>query len=596
MENHPVTYSPNGSPANRQPLATRRSQPDARPVPRASRSQSENGLLASSTCISWPTSYTDAIPSPTSKPDRRVLGEVRFHYTDVVILLVLWNVFSGRRRGENRRPSRSLARLYHTAAASLFVRPLRISSDIAAPLASMAFNSIEEKINKWYLPLFFQIRAPRMGEEREGVAATEWLDCSPTTMANRVQSLAGPFLDFRKWESYRTMPLVGGFFSGISRFPRPFIPALLHSHPHFTLIGSQDLVSLLFCKNYRRRAKLSAKGTASNEVRIPLERREDQSTGNTKAWRRRAAQQIRLLSCGNKLEDAAFLQTRPAQAKFERCDSKFCGSRRCGSDRELTIPKFPHDLPLTHNSGRTCVAVRPPSSPSLSPLPQRLECLGASSRLPLGRPPLRALVYTSRAGGRGEGRLFKTSREPITGEIGQGGRPQHAPPSSPCRAQKTGPAGRSLREKQVRGLVSLSAVPRAPRTSLLPASCRTLAVNWAAHAPRVFIAKLQVRGTAVVSPNRRPQNASSPAPNRQPPWQEILPVDQGDAARVPKEIEPLRRKEEITPSRGVEGGWVILQSTANLGRRYRVARRCYRHPLLRCVDVFAPLAVRNAAL
>ncbi|KAJ8866016.1 hypothetical protein PR048_033540 [Dryococelus australis] len=35
--------------------------------------------------------------------------------------------------------------------------------------------------------------------------------------------------DFRMWESCRTMPLVGGAFSGISRFPRPLIPALLHT-------------------------------------------------------------------------------------------------------------------------------------------------------------------------------------------------------------------------------------------------------------------------------------------------------------------------------------------------------------------------------
>ncbi|KAJ8867688.1 hypothetical protein PR048_031491 [Dryococelus australis] len=41
-------------------------------------------------------------------------------------------------------------------------------------------------------------------------------------------------------ESCRTIPLVGGFFSGFSRFARPLFPALLHSNP-FTLIGSQDL-------------------------------------------------------------------------------------------------------------------------------------------------------------------------------------------------------------------------------------------------------------------------------------------------------------------------------------------------------------------
>ncbi|KAJ8871135.1 hypothetical protein PR048_027439 [Dryococelus australis] len=57
----------------------------------------------------------------------------------------------------------------------------------------------------------------------------EWLACSPPTKANRVQSPAGS-PDFRKWESCRTMPLVGQVFSGISRFPCSFIPAPLRTH------------------------------------------------------------------------------------------------------------------------------------------------------------------------------------------------------------------------------------------------------------------------------------------------------------------------------------------------------------------------------
>ncbi|KAJ8889401.1 hypothetical protein PR048_008900, partial [Dryococelus australis] len=41
----------------------------------------------------------------------------------------------------------------------------------------------------------------------------------------KLNSIPGRFTpDFRKWESCRKMPLVVGFFSGISRFPRPFIP------------------------------------------------------------------------------------------------------------------------------------------------------------------------------------------------------------------------------------------------------------------------------------------------------------------------------------------------------------------------------------
>ncbi|KAJ8897782.1 hypothetical protein PR048_003132 [Dryococelus australis] len=57
------------------------------------------------------------------------------------------------------------------------------------------------------------------------LAVVELLTCSPPTKANRVQSPAGSLPDFRKCESCWT---------GISRFPRPSIPALLHIslHPH----------------------------------------------------------------------------------------------------------------------------------------------------------------------------------------------------------------------------------------------------------------------------------------------------------------------------------------------------------------------------
>ncbi|KAJ8881126.1 hypothetical protein PR048_017599, partial [Dryococelus australis] len=61
-----------------------------------------------------------------------------------------------------------------------------------------------------------------------GPAVTEWLDCSPPTKTNRVQSPAGPLPDFRKWESCRTKPLVGGFSRGSPISSRPCIPALFH--------------------------------------------------------------------------------------------------------------------------------------------------------------------------------------------------------------------------------------------------------------------------------------------------------------------------------------------------------------------------------
>ncbi|KAJ8872670.1 hypothetical protein PR048_026281 [Dryococelus australis] len=54
-------------------------------------------------------------------------------------------------------------------------------------------------------------------------------ECYDPTEAGRVQSPTGSLPDFRKWDSWLTMPLVGGFFFGVSRFPRPCIPALLRT-------------------------------------------------------------------------------------------------------------------------------------------------------------------------------------------------------------------------------------------------------------------------------------------------------------------------------------------------------------------------------
>ncbi|KAJ8894468.1 hypothetical protein PR048_007122 [Dryococelus australis] len=66
-----------------------------------------------------------------------------------------------------------------------------------------------------------------------------WLDYSPPTWASWVRSSAGSLPDSRMWESYRTMPIVYGFSSGIFRFPPRF-----HSGAapyRFNLFGSQDL-------------------------------------------------------------------------------------------------------------------------------------------------------------------------------------------------------------------------------------------------------------------------------------------------------------------------------------------------------------------
>ncbi|KAJ8888453.1 hypothetical protein PR048_007943 [Dryococelus australis] len=63
-----------------------------------------------------------------------------------------------------------------------------------------------------------------------GAVVSERLDCSPPIKANRVQSPVGSLPDFHKWESCRTIPLVGRFSRGSPVLPHSCIPALLHPH------------------------------------------------------------------------------------------------------------------------------------------------------------------------------------------------------------------------------------------------------------------------------------------------------------------------------------------------------------------------------
>ncbi|KAJ8887519.1 hypothetical protein PR048_013735 [Dryococelus australis] len=66
-----------------------------------------------------------------------------------------------------------------------------------------------------------------------------WLECSPPAKANRVRFPAGSLPDPYAWKTFRTMPLVCGFFfSGISSFTRSCILVVLRTD----LIGSQDPV------------------------------------------------------------------------------------------------------------------------------------------------------------------------------------------------------------------------------------------------------------------------------------------------------------------------------------------------------------------
>ncbi|KAJ8878871.1 hypothetical protein PR048_019470 [Dryococelus australis] len=61
-------------------------------------------------------------------------------------------------------------------------------------------------------------------------------------LANRVPYPVGSLPEFRMWESWRTIPLAGGFSSEISRLPSPFTSSLLHTYLDIILNGSQDLI------------------------------------------------------------------------------------------------------------------------------------------------------------------------------------------------------------------------------------------------------------------------------------------------------------------------------------------------------------------
>ncbi|KAJ8888665.1 hypothetical protein PR048_008157 [Dryococelus australis] len=84
------------------------------------------------------------------------------------------------------------------------------------------------------------VRSPRFPfQARYEATVAERLARSSLTKANRVQSRAG-LPDFRKWESCRTMPLVGGFSRGSPVFPAPSFRRL-SIFTSIILTGSQGL-------------------------------------------------------------------------------------------------------------------------------------------------------------------------------------------------------------------------------------------------------------------------------------------------------------------------------------------------------------------
>ncbi|KAJ8865997.1 hypothetical protein PR048_033521 [Dryococelus australis] len=84
----------------------------------------------------------------------------------------------------------------------------------------------------------------------------ERLACPPPTMAIRAQSPAGS-PDFRMWESWRTMPLVGESSWGSPASPPPPPPRCHSILTPITLIGPQDLTvkSIPNCVHYALEAR-----------------------------------------------------------------------------------------------------------------------------------------------------------------------------------------------------------------------------------------------------------------------------------------------------------------------------------------------------
>ncbi|KAJ8874407.1 hypothetical protein PR048_025256 [Dryococelus australis] len=95
-------------------------------------------------------------------------------------------------------------------------------------------------------------------DERTWVARSP-LPPLPGCHANRARFPEEFLLDFRAWESCKTMPLVGGFYFKDFQFsPSLDSGAALYS-PRFTLIGSRDLDHAILCKRFSCEVSISRK-------------------------------------------------------------------------------------------------------------------------------------------------------------------------------------------------------------------------------------------------------------------------------------------------------------------------------------------------
>ncbi|KAJ8897486.1 hypothetical protein PR048_002833 [Dryococelus australis] len=161
---------------------------------------------------------------------------------------------AGRRviSGISRFPRPSISVLLHTHLVSPAL-VLKISMFKAAhlsPLLTLLEEIDDSNLCKSSIKYLLIVRPP-VSKTRKMVSYSAPSETSPRRVSRAVWLLAshqgesgsipGRFTsDFCKWESCRTMPLVGGFSRG-SPFAPPYNSGAAPYSPRFTLIGSQDL-------------------------------------------------------------------------------------------------------------------------------------------------------------------------------------------------------------------------------------------------------------------------------------------------------------------------------------------------------------------
>ncbi|KAJ8875852.1 hypothetical protein PR048_023755 [Dryococelus australis] len=163
--------------------------------------------------------------------------------------------------------------------------------------------------------------------------------------------------DFRVWESCRTMPSVRRAFSGISRFPRPFIPALLHSHlnrPHLhqslrSAFHSRATHTTLLRRNLTGESSRQHPGKRRCSPFLPPER----TCRLVQDVRTYSYSYYRLLTNPNSREQPPIPRTRAAHvpAKWRRRPAK-CPGRRSRINALVTYS--PYGSPANQESPAAC--------------------------------------------------------------------------------------------------------------------------------------------------------------------------------------------------------------------------------------------------